>query len=49
MIEQLKAEGLDLSVDVIDLSITYPEHPEVLINISVGGMFHEEDINGEVH
>lgn len=50
IIEGLKAEGLDLSCDVASVTITYPEHPEVLINISIGGMFSDEDdMDVEVH
>jgi len=39
VIEKLTAEGLDLKVDVASMSVIYPEHPGVVINLSIGGMF----------
>lgn len=50
IIKDLKDTGLDLSSDVASFTMTYPEHPEVLISVSIGGLlFDDGDEDMEVH
>ena len=50
IIEGLKAEGLDLSTDLVACDMIFPEHPEVTVRIEVGGLFFNPDAPGkELH
>jgi hypothetical protein len=41
--------GLNLTTDIVELSFTYPDMPEVLVRFSVGGIFYEEPESEELH
>ena len=42
LLDSAKQEGLDLTVDSIERTIVYPEHPEIPLTIIIGGLFYQE-------
>ena len=48
VIEGLKTQGLSLEQDEASITVTYPEHPEVVVHISIGGLLYDavEPIHG---
>lgn len=49
LIAALKEEGMELGSDIASISVIYPEHPEVVVNLAIGGMFFDDEENIEVH
>lgn len=48
MLELAQDEGLDLTTDSINYMFTYPDkHPGILVNVTIGGMFFNEDVEPE--
>lgn len=42
LLDLAKQEGLDLTVDSIERTFVYPEHPEIPLTITIGGLFYQE-------
>jgi hypothetical protein len=40
---------LNLLTDVVELSFTYPDMPDVLVKFSVGGIFYTDTESEELH
>lgn len=42
LLDLAKQEGLDLKVDSIERTFVYPNHPEIPLTITIGGLFYQE-------
>lgn len=42
LLDLAQQEGLDLKVDSLERTIVYPEHPEIPLTITIGGLFYQE-------
>jgi len=40
---------IDLTKDTITMTFTYPEMPDILVTLSIGGLFYHEDDDEVVH
>ena len=40
---------IDLTKDTITMTFTYPEMPDILVTLSIGGLFYHEDNDEVVH
>ena len=40
---------IDLTKDTITMTFTYPEMPDILVTLSIGGLFYQEDDDEVVH
>ena len=40
---------IDLTKDTITMTFTYPEMPDILVTLSIGGLFYHEDEDEVVH
>ena len=40
---------IDLTKDTITMTFTYPEMPDILVTLSIGGLFYQEDDDGVIH
>ena len=40
---------IDLTNDTITMTFTYPEMPDILVTLSIGGLFYHEDDDEVVH
>ncbi len=44
------SEGqLDLTKDSVTLTYTYPDMPDILVTLTIGGLFYSEDYNESLH
>ena len=40
---------IDLTKDTITMTFTYPEMPDILVTLSIGGLFYHEDDDEVLH
>lgn len=40
---------IDLTKDTITMTFTYPEMPDILVTLSIGGLFYHEDDDEVIH
>jgi hypothetical protein len=40
---------IDLTKDTITMTFTYPEMPDILVTLSIGGLFYQEDDDEVIH
>lgn len=40
---------IDLTKDTITMTFTYPEMPDILVKLSIGGLFYQEDDDEVIH
>ena len=40
---------IDLTKDTITMTFTYPEMPDILVTVSIGGLFYQENDDEVIH
>jgi len=40
---------IDLTKDTITMTFTYPEMPDILVTLSIGGLFYQDDDDEVIH
>ena len=40
---------IDLTKDTITMTFTYPEMPDILVTLSIGGLFYQENDDEVIH
>ena len=41
--------AIDLTKDTVTMTFTYPEMPDILVTLSIGGLFYQEDDDEVIH